>query len=356
MSIDAAVVGCGYWGRNLVRNFDATSAINLVAVCDVMSDRVEAIGKEYPQVVTSTDCDAVLDDPSIDAVAIATPISTHHLIARKALLAGKHVFVEKPLAMQSEDVRELILISQEMGKLLMVDDIFLYNGRVRAVKELVDRNELGDIYYVDAVRVNLNDLKGMGRSTGFYSDASVVWDLAPHDVAMMISFVDAEPVRVAAMGRSPFIYCAEDFPAMAWASITFENGVVGHIHVNWLAPEQLKRMVIAGSKKMVVYDDLNHDQPITLYDKGVDLFPQSTSREPKLVRYREGETKSVPWDDTESLRVAVRHFRNSILEGREPLTGASFALKVVGVLEAIERSISMEGEPVDVKLYSTVRG
>jgi predicted dehydrogenase len=355
MSIDVAVIGCGYWGNNLIRNFEAADSLNLVAVCDVMRERVEEIQKEYPQVLISTDFETVMTDRTIDAIAIATPISTHFLLAKKTLLNNKHVFLEKPMAMKSEEARELLDLSKEMNKVVMLDDTFLYSGKVMAIKEIVKSGELGDIFSIDAVRVNLNELRGMERSTGFYPDASVIWDLAPHDVAIMTSLVDAEPVRVSAYGSSPVAYCPEPLPVMAWCSIMFDNGVMGHFHVNWLAPEQMKRMVIIGSRKMLVYDDLNQEQPVVLYDKGVELFPPTTTNEPKLVRYREGDTQDVSWDRKEPLRRAVEQFRDAILEGKEPFSGPQFAMKVVTVLEATEQSISKNGEPVEIGSYSFVK-
>jgi len=354
MSIDVAVIGCGYWGRNLIRNFEAADSLNLVAVCDVMQERVEEIQKEYPQVLISTDLETVMSDRTIDAVAIATPISTHFLLARKTLLNNKHVYLEKPMAMKSDEARELLDLSKEMNKVIMLDDTFLYSGKVMAIKEIVKNGELGEIFSIDAVRVNLNELKGMERSTGFYPDASVIWDLAPHDVAIMMSLVDSEPVRVSAHGSTPVPYCPDPLPAMAWCSIIYDNGVIGHFHVSWLAPEQMKRMVIVGSKKMLVYDDINQEQPVVLYDKGVELFPPTSTSEPKLVRYREGETRDVSWDRKEPLRRAVEQFRDAILEGKEPFSGPLFAMKVVTVLEAAERSIAMNGEPVEIRSYSSV--
>jgi predicted dehydrogenase len=354
MSIDVAVIGCGYWGPKLIRNFDAVERLNLVAVCDLMEERLAEVREGYPHVETTTDLESVIESPSIDAVAIATPISTHFPMAKRALLAGKHVFIEKPLAMQSRDARELLYLAGETGRVLMVDDIFLYSGKVVAIRELVDRGEIGDLYYIDAVRVNLNELRGMGRSTGFYPDASVLWDLAPHDVAIMVSLADSDPVRVCATGASPVDYCPDGWPSMAWGSVTFESGAVGHFHVNWLAPEQRKRTVIVGSRKMIVYDDLDAERPVVLYDKGVDVFPMPTPGEPSLVRYREGEARAVPWDASEPLRVGVEHFRDCILEGREPRSGAVFALRVVSILEAAERSISNDGEPVEIPALSAV--
>ncbi len=356
MSIDVAVIGCGYWGQKLIRNFDAADSLNLVAVCDVMSNRAEAIQKDYPQVAVRTDIESVMRDSTIDAIAVATPVSTHYLLTKKGLLNDKHVFVEKPMAMQSEEVRELLDLSREMGKVLMVDDTFLYNGKILAIKKLIERGEIGVIYYIDAVRVNLNELESMGRSTGFYPDASVVWDLAPHDVAIMTWFADSPPQTVAATGSSPIAYCSEALPIIAWCHVLFENGISGHFHVSWLAPEPMKRMVIAGSQKMIVYDDLSVDQPVTLYDKGIELFPPSPLNEPKHVHYREGENQAIPWDEKEPLRVAVNHFRDCILEGREPLSNASFAHRVVTILEAAEQSISLGGEPIEVHSLSPVRG
>ena len=173
---------------------------------------------------------------------------------------------------------------------------------------------------------------------------------------MMTYFTGSRPLTVSAAGTSPIAYCPARLPIMAWCNVTFENGISGHFHVNWLAPEQVKRMVIVGSKKMIVYDDLNSDRPVTLYDKGVELFPPAPLDEPKLVRYREGETREVPWDETEPLRLAVSHFRDCILEGHEPVSGASFAHRVVPVLEAAEQSISMGVEPVGIRSVSTVKG
>jgi predicted dehydrogenase len=338
----------------LIRNFDSVDSLNLVAVCDVMEERLSNIRIHYPQVETSTDVELVMENPTIDAVAIATPISTHYLMAKRALLSGKHVFLEKPLATRGRDALELVYLAEETGRVLMVDDTFLYNGKVGAIKDLMERKELGDLFYIDAIRVNLNDLNGMGRSTGFYPDASVLWDLAPHDVAMMTYFAESEPLRVRATGACPVVYCPERWPIMSWGSVLFESGMVGHFHVNWLAPQQMKRLVVVGSRKMIVYDDLNAEEPVILYDKGVEVYPMPTPYEPSPVRYREGGRRPVSWDESEPLRVAVEHFRNSILAGKEPVSNPSFALRVVRILEAAERSISKEGEAVEIQPLSKV--
>jgi predicted dehydrogenase len=354
MSIDIAVIGCGYRGRKLIQNFEAVESLNLVKVYDILEDRMEEIQKEYLQVMIAKNYKSVLKDPTIDAITIATPVSTHYQLVKESLLSNKHVLVEKPLTMRSEEARELIDISQEKGKVLMVDDTVLFNGKVLAIKGLLDKNEIGELYYIDAVRANLNNLKPMDMSTGFYPDTGVVWDLAPHDVAMMAFLIDAYPIRVVANGVNSIEYCSDNRTIVAWFSVTFDNGIIGHFHVNWLAPEQMERIVIAGSDKMIVYDDLNPDRPITLYDKGVDLLPVSTPDEPMLVRYREGETKNISWDTRDPIQGMVEHFRNCILEGREPVSNASFAHRVVTILEATERSISLRGEPVEANMYSDV--
>jgi predicted dehydrogenase len=356
MSIDVAVIGCGYWGQKLIRYFDAVESLNLVAVYDLLAERSEAIQQDYPQVTIRTNIESVMKDSTIDAIAIATPISTHYLLAKKGLLNDKHIFVEKPMAMRGEEVRELFDLSRDMGKVLMADDTCLYNGKILAIRELIDREEIGDIYYFDAVRVSLNELKPMERSTGFYPDASVVWDLAPRDVALMAYLVDSPPRKVSATGSSPIGYSSERLPVVAWCHVVFENGVSGHLHVSWIAPEEMKRMVVAGSKKMIVYDDLNVERPITLYGKGVEWFSPSLLDEPDYVQLREGEIQSIKWDDKDPLHVAVNHFRDCILEGREPLSSASFAHPVVTILEAAEQSISLDGEPIEIQTMSAVRG
>src|SRR6476620_6477000 len=253
--IGIAVVGYGYWGPNLVRNFWDTPGAQLVSVCDLRKERLAGVQSRYPAVEITDDFSSVLNDPRVDAVAIATPVSSHFELAMRALKAGTHVFVEKPIAPTAEQAQRLVDEAARRGLVLAVDHTFVHTGAVQKMRELVD-SSLGDIYYYDSVRVNL----GL-----FQHDVSVIWDLAVHDLSIMDYVLPIKPVAVSAAGVSHVPGKPEN---VAYMTLFFPNRQIAHLHVNWLAPVKVRRTLIGGSEKMIVYDDLEHREKVQVYDRG----------------------------------------------------------------------------------------
>jgi predicted dehydrogenase len=331
------IIGCGYWGPNLVRNFAELDDFAVSVVCDLQDVRLSSIQTKYPYVEISTNADEVLDDPSIDAVAIATPISTHFGLAKRALEAGKHVFVEKPITSRAAEAEILCEEAERRGLTLMVDHIFLFNGAVMKTKELIDEGKIGEIFYFDSVRLNL----GL-----FQHDFNVIWDLASHDVSIMEYLLDKSPLSVSAVGSCHF---HEDLENIAYVNVQLEDNVLAHFHVNWLSPVKVRQILIGGSDKMVLYDDLKADEKLCVYDKGVSITPQNTESVYKtLVEYRTGDMLAPKLDRTEPLRLACQHFADCIYDRTTPISDGPFALKVVRILEAAEKSLRNQGERISL--------
>jgi predicted dehydrogenase len=336
--IGIAVVGYGYWGPNLVRNFAEAPGAKLVGVCDASRDRLAEARRRYPSVHTAEHYNELLGDPSVDAVAIATPVSTHFDLAIAALRADKHVLVEKPLASNSEQASELIAEAARRNRVLMVDHTFVYTGAVRKIAELVARGELGDIYYYDSVRVNL----GL-----FQHDVNVIWDLAVHDLSIMDFILPGKPVAVSATGISNIAGQPEN---VAYITLFFPDNKIAHLHVNWLAPVKVRRTLIGGSERMIVYDDLEPSEKVKIYDKGVTLSAGEEVYE-LLVSYRSGDMRAPKLDQTEGLQTEARHFIDCIVNGKKPQTDGSSGLRVVRILEAAEASMIDRGKLVELAAF-----
>jgi predicted dehydrogenase len=339
--INVAVIGYGYWGPNLLRNFADCPRAAVSAVSDFRSHRLEAAARRYPAVTTSTDAKKIFDDPDIHAVAIATPVESHYELALAAMRAGKHVLVEKPMTQSAEQARELVEEAHRCGTVLMVDHTFVYTGAVQKIRQLVDAGELGDIYYYDSSRINL----GL-----FQHDVDVVWDLAVHDFAILDYILDERPVAVAAHGISHVQGRPEN---LAYVTVFFASGAVAHFNVNWLAPVKLRRTLIGGSYKMIVYDDLEPDEKIKVYDKGI-----TTSEDPgeiyrMRIGYRVGDVWSPQLDRTEALRREVDHFIDCIENGTPAKTGGEMGLRVVEMLEAATTSMRDRGRPIELREVTT---
>jgi predicted dehydrogenase len=331
MAVRIGVIGYGYWGPNLVRNLAETRDAQLAACSDLDQGRLELVRSRYPSVRTTTDYRDLVEDDGIDAIVIATPISTHYHLAKEALEAGKHVLVEKPLAPSVDECRELAELAEARGRVLLVDHTFLYTGAVRKIKELIDAGELGDIYYYDSVRINL----GL-----FQHDTNVIWDLAPHDVSIMTYLLGAVPERVAAMGAS---HVNERVENIAYVTMQFSNRLLAHLHVNWLAPAKVRRTIIGGSKKMVVYDDMNMSEKVKVYDSGAWLSNDPDHIYRTMVEYRTGDMYAPKLDKAEALQVECAHFVDCIREGTPPISGAALGIQTVQVLEAANRSLKAGG-------------
>jgi predicted dehydrogenase len=334
-TVRVAVVGLGYWGPNLVRNFNELPCAEVVAVCDRDPERLELIRRRYPAVETFTDIDDVLADETIDAVALATPVSTHFPLGRAALVAGKHVFIEKPLAASTVECRELIRIAEDRGLVLMPGHTFLYSPPVVAVRSLIESGELGDLYFVSTSRVNL----GLHQK-----DVSVTWDLAPHDFSILHFWLDETPISVRALTRGCII---PTIPDVAFIDLEFSSGTIAHVELSWLAPSKLRRTTIVGSRKMVVYDDTS-GEPIRVFDSGVVLKDPATFGEYRLT-YRTGDIVSPRIDAAEPLSSELRDFCEAVTEGRTPRSSALLGLQVVQMIEAADSSHALGGANVGVE-------
>jgi predicted dehydrogenase len=333
--IEVGLIGYGYWGPNLARNIAETDGVRLTAIAEERPERRELAARRHLGTAASAAATAVIDDAAIQAVVIATPLKTHHALAKAALEAGKHVLVEKPLAASYAEASELAEIAARRGLCLMVDHTFVYTGAVRKIRALVEKKELGDLLYLDSVRVNL----GL-----FQQDSNVVWDLAAHDLAVMDHLVDARPVAVSANGTALAGYEHEN---IAYITVHFDNGFLGHFHVNWLAPVKVRTMLIGGSQRMLVYDDMEPSEKVRVYDKGVDLdVKDDRAREQILVSYRTGDMYAPKLDRREALASVVREFADAIAARRAPLTDGAAGIRVVRLLEAAERSLRDEGRRV----------
>jgi len=335
MSLGVAVVGAGYWGPNLIRNFSGSELWDVRAVCDASIERARKAVGRYSNIAVTADFEQVLDDESVDAVAIATPASTHFELARAALEAGKHVLVEKPLAATVSDSAKLVDLAEDRGLTLMCDHTFCYTPAVQQIRRLIADGELGDIQYIDSVRINLGLVQ---------SDIDVVWDLAPHDLSILDSILPADqrPTAVAALGADPV---GAGHACVAYLTLPLANGGIAHAHVNWLSPIKIRTMVIGGSRRMLVWDDMSTTQRISVYDKGVDLSaPMSDdSRQKMLISYRTGDMVAPAIPEREALGSMVAEFAAAISEKRPALTDGRSGLRVVRTLQAASQSLAAAG-------------
>jgi predicted dehydrogenase len=330
------VIGYGYWGPNLVRNFFETPDTRVTTVCDLRAERLAQVRMRYPTVQTTATAAELIHSAEVDAVVVATPVSSHYDLARQALEADKHVLVEKPLAARSEQARSLIDEAARRRRVLMVDHTFVYTGAVRKIKQLVDAGEVGEIYYYDSARVNL----GL-----FQHDVSVVWDLAVHDLSIMDYVIAAKPQAVSATGISHI----PGKPAnIAYLTLLFEGNLIAHVNVNWLAPVKIRRTLIGGSKKMIVYDDLEPSEKIKVYDKGVVVNNAAENMYQMLVGYRAGDMWAPQISLTEALKVEAEHFVDCVQKGTTPITGGEVGYRVTRILEAATLSMAERGRLVEL--------
>jgi predicted dehydrogenase len=331
MTINVGIIGYGYWGPNLVRNFAETLGSRAGAVCDLARGRLTKAESRYPGIKTTTDPRELFANPDLDAIALATPVSTHFDLAMQALRAGKHVLVEKPLTSTSDQGKRLIEEAQRRRLVLLVDHTFIYTGAVQKIREMVSRGELGDIYYYDSVRVNL----GL-----FQHDVNVIWDLAVHDLSIMDYTLMARPRAVSATGIDHVLGQPQN---IAYLTLFFTDKKIAHIHVNWLAPVKIRRTLIGGSQKMIVYDDLEPSEKIKVYDKGIMINQDSENIHRMLVDYRSGDMWAPRLDITEALRTEVSHFIRCIEDNEPPITNGEAGLRIVRILEAATESMVKQG-------------
>ncbi len=327
--INIGIIGCGYWGPNLIRNMTKVADCRVVAVADQRPERLESVKWLNPGMRLTTSARELVESDSIDGIVIATPISTHFDLAKTCLLNGKHVFIEKPMTTTVADARELIRLAQELGRVLMVDHTFIYSGAVKKLREIIDSGELGDIYYYDSVRLNL----GL-----FQPDVNVLWDLAPHDFSLLTYLLDKTPIHVSALGSSPVRWNGWKQESIAYVNVELDGGTIAHFHLNWLSPVKLRRTLIGGSRRMVMYDHLDSDNQVKIFDKGVEIH-EDRDRYKVLVQYRTGDLLVPKIDQTEALENACKHFIHCIKTGAKPITDGYAGLRVVELLVKAERSI-----------------
>jgi len=332
--INVGVIGCGYWGPNLIRNFVDNDSAQLRWICDVDERRLTEMLRRYPFAQTTTDYQKLIGDSELDAVAVVTPVATHFSIASEFLRAGKHVLLEKPLAATVQQSEQLVELAQQHARTLMVDHTFVYTGAVRKMKEIVSSAELGDLLYFDSVRINL----GL-----FQRDINVLWDLAPHDLSIMDYLIERQPEGLSAIGSC---HIEEGIENIAYLIMKFPGDFIAHFHFNWLAPVKIRHTLIAGSSKMILYDDIEPTEKVRVYDKGVtaNRVADREAAYQTLVSYRTGDVWAPKLDTTEALRYVVAEFLDSIRASRAPLTDGPAGLRVVRLLEAAQKSIKCGGQ------------
>jgi predicted dehydrogenase len=333
-----AVVGLGYWGPNLVRNFLSTEGVEGVIACDMLPRRLENIRKRFPMVETTPSLEDVLVRDDVAGVAIATPVSTHYPFGMKVLNAGKHLLLEKPMASTTAEAEELLDLAYSKMLTLMVDHTFIYTSAVQKMKELITKGDIGDILYFDSVRVNL----GL-----FQHDTNVIWDLAPHDISIMDYLVDDAPIAVSCVGVSHFT----EYEDVAYVTVHFAEKLMAQFHVNWLSPVKVRRIMVGGTKLMVVYDDMESSEKIKVYDRGVDMKEEDAVYK-KLVQYRTGNMYSPNIDPGEALSRMTDEFVDCINTGKPSLSDGQAGVNVVKVLEAANISIKSGGRRVDLSHLS----
>ena len=339
--LGVAVIGAGYWGPNLIRNFGGSERVDLHWVCDLSLERAQKAAGRYSTVAITTDLDEVLADDTVEAVAIATPAATHTPIGLAALEAGKHVLIEKPLAPTVADGQKLVDTAADLGLVLMCDHTYCYTPVVQHIRKLVHGGEVGDLQYLDSVRINLGLVQ---------PDVDVLWDLAPHDLSIIDHVLPPgiTPVSVSAIGADPI---GAGKSCVSYLTMPLSSGGVAHVHVNWLSPTKIRQTIIGGSKRMVVWDDLSPSARLQLFDKGVEIAPtdpDSAERRSHLISYRVGDMVAPALPEGEALGQVVEEFVAAIREGRPALTDGRAGLRVLQILEAASFSQSNGGSAVSL--------
>ena len=335
--LNVGVVGYGYWGPKVARNLSTISDSTVVCVCDSEPKRLQEAQRHHAGVKTTTDFRDLTDDPKVDAIAVATPVTTHFDLAMAAMKAGKHVLVEKPLARSSQQAERMIEEATKRHVVLMVDHVFIFTGAVRTIKKLIDSGRLGELFYYDSVRINL----GL-----FQKDINVIWDLAVHDLSIMDHVLFRRPEAVSATGIANI--SGQQVNA-AYLTCFFPSNLIGHIHVNWLAPAKVRRTIIGGDNQMIIYNDLEPSEKVKVYNRGLDVSETFDSKEDLMVNYRTGDMWAPQIDQTEGLSVVVRHFRDCIFEDKQPIANGQAGLRIVQIMEAADKSLEMQGSPVEIR-------
>jgi predicted dehydrogenase len=336
-SINIGVIGCGYWGPKLARNFHELPGAILTMVSDLREERLTEINQLYPHVHTTCNCDDLLNG-RVDAVVIATPVQTHYPLAKAALLAGKHVLVEKPITSRSDHAQELVELAARRGLILMTGHTFVYNPAVEAVREIIQSGQLGKVYYMNATRANLGLLQ---------PDINVMWDLAPHDISILCFILDTNPIAVSARGAA-YINTFRELHEVVYMTLFFKGSVMANLRLSWLDPVKQRRLTVVGSKKMLVYDDISENK-VVIYDKGVEIPPYSVTEDEFRASYRHGEETVYPLQWQEPLKTECNHFLECIRTGSTPRSSGEDGLKVLQILETAQRSLVNNGVELKVE-------
>jgi len=332
--INIGVIGYGYWGPNIVRNFNRVEGAKAPLVCDINQDNLKRAKKDYPYIEITSDYNDVISSTKIDTVAVITPVSTHFELAKKALKNGKHIFIEKPFTATVAEAEQLIELAEKKKLMIMVDHTFLFTGAVRKMKEIIDKELLGSIYYYDSMRINL----GL-----FQPDVNVIWDLATHDFSIMDYLIDEKPVALTANGKS-HVSGMED---VAYVVIYFSNNMIAHFNVNWLSPVKVRTTFIGGTKKMIVWNDIDADEKIKIYDKGIEVKNREGLYQ-LLVSYRAGDMWVPRIEQVEALQLEAQSFVSCIMNNKAPINDGHAGLRVVKLLEACDDSLRNKGAMVNL--------
>ncbi len=323
-----AVVGVGNWGRNLLRNFCALLSEERIIACDANPQRLQELHTQYPHLQTVSDFSALLEDSLVDACVIATPVVTHYELSRQALLAGKHVFVEKPIALRSAEAQELIELAERKKRVLMVDHLLEYHPAVERLKRIIQNGDLGDIFCLYSQRLNLGVIR---------TEENALWSLTPHDISVMLYLLEQEPVRVCAYGAC---YLQKDIADMVFVTLEFSNKILGHIHASWLDPQKTRKLVVIGSKKMAVFDDTSSEKLV--------LFSKYAVQTDRRFLSRDEGAWVVPVEHREPLGIVCEHFIRCIQSGERPRSDGHDGLRVLRVLEAAQRSLDSQGTAIEL--------
>ena len=329
------LIGCGYWGPNLIRNYVSFDDVDVIAVCDASKERLEGILRKYPMLEGANNADELICNDDVDALVIASSAVTHHELARKALLAGKHVFVEKPLSLNVLDGEELVRISAEKGLVLMVGHLLLYHPVIDMMKGYIDSGELGDIYYIYGQWLNLGKVR---------HDENCLWSLGPHGFSVMLYLLDRDPVEVSVHGMD---YLQDSLEDVTFCTLRFPGNVMANLHISWLDPHKVRKITVVGSKRMMVFDDMESSEKLRLYDKGVDLKPEYSNFAESLA-LRFGDVLLPAFDMEEPLRRECRHFVDCVRTGTEPRSNGREGLEVLKILNAAQESLNARGVPVSL--------
>lgn len=340
--INIAVIGCGYWGPNLIRNFNTIANSRMKVCCDINTNRLKRMKQLYHEIEITSDYKQILASNEIDAVAIATPVRTHAEIAANCLKANKHILVEKPVTSSVKECEELISLSTKRNKIFMVGHTFEYTASVNKIRDIIESEELGDILYITSNRLNL----GL-----FQDDINVVWDLAPHDISILLYLLKKMPISVNAQGKAHYKKGIED---VAWVSLNFNNNLIAFLHHSWLDPYKIRKMTVVGSKKMLIYDDVEPNEKIKIFDKGIQVPPYYDTFAEFHFTYRYGDIYSPRIEEYEPLAKECQHFIHCIQKNQQPISNGYDGLKVISILEAATESLKNSGKSVLIKLPEVV--